>query len=134
MHEESINTIYSDHNTVMLGLDKLTYNRSTKDGRFVNVDTNTLDKIIHSTGIKEENIKWIKIDVEEVKYEVIKRAINILSKSKDITILIEVHHLDENKNLYKDIMDLLKVYKFKIEFEKIYYNGERHIIIRKQQL
>ena len=29
-----------------------------------------------------------------------------------------------NKNLYKDIMDLLKVYKFKIEFEKIYYNGE----------
>ena len=54
--------------------------------------------------------------------------------SKDITILIEVHHLDENKNLYKDIMDLLKVYKFKIEFEKIYYNGERHIIIRKQQL
>jgi hypothetical protein len=31
-------------------------------------------------------------------------------------------------------MDLLKVYKFKIEFEKIYYNGERHIIIRKQQL
>jgi hypothetical protein len=28
MHEESIDTIYSYHNTVMLGRDKLTYNRS----------------------------------------------------------------------------------------------------------
>ena len=62
----------------MVGRDKLTYNRS-KDERFVNVNTNTFDKIIHSTGIKEENIKWIKIDIE-VEYEVIKRAINILSK------------------------------------------------------
>ena len=78
MHEESIDTIYSHHNTVMLGRDKLTYNRS-KDWEFVKVDANTLDKIIHSTEIKEENIKWIKIDVE-VEYEVIKRAINILSK------------------------------------------------------
>jgi hypothetical protein len=28
MHEESIDTIYSHHNTVMLGRDKLTYNMS----------------------------------------------------------------------------------------------------------
>jgi FkbM family methyltransferase len=76
----------------MLGRDKLTYNMS-KDWKFIKVDANTLDKIIHSTEIKEENIKWIKIDVE-VEYEVIKRAINILSKEK-ITILIEVHYLDE---------------------------------------
>lgn len=76
----------------MLGRDKLTYNMS-KDWEFIKVDANTLDKIIHSTEIKEENIKWIKIDVE-VEYEVIKRAINILSKEK-ITILIEVHYLDE---------------------------------------
>ena len=92
MHEESIDTIYSHHNTVMLGRDKLTYNMS-KDWEFIKVDANTLDKIIHSTEIKEENIKWIKIDVE-VEYEVIKRAINILSKEK-IAILIEVHYLDE---------------------------------------
>lgn len=62
----------------MLGRDKLTYNMS-KDWEFIKVDANTLDKIIHSTEIKEENIKWIKIDVE-VEYEVIKRNINILSK------------------------------------------------------
>ena len=53
----------------------------SKDWEFIKVDANTLDKIIHSTEIKEENIKWIKIDVE-VEYEVIKRAINILSKEK----------------------------------------------------
>jgi hypothetical protein len=62
----------------MLGRDKLTYNRSI-EWEFVKVVANTLDKIIHSTEINEENIKWIKIGVE-VEYEVIKRNINILSK------------------------------------------------------
>ena len=43
-------------------------------------------------------------------------------------------YLEENKNLYKDIMEFLKTYNFKIEFEKIHLNGEIHIIVRKQQL
>lgn len=89
----------------MLGRDKLTYNMS-KDWEFIKVDANTLDKIIHSTEIKEENIKWIKIDVE-VEYEVIKRAINILSKEK-ITILIEVHYLDEIRIFIKILWTYLK--------------------------
>jgi hypothetical protein len=31
-------------------------------------------------------------------------------------------------------MDLLNNYNFKKEFEKVYENGERHIIVHKQQL
>jgi FkbM family methyltransferase len=131
--KESIDTIYSPHNTVILGRDNIPLNRS-KDGRFVNVDANTLDNIIHSTGIKAENVKWIKIDVEGAEYEVLKGTKEILSTSKELAILIEVHNLGENKNLYKDIMEFLKIYNFKIELEKIQVNGEMHIIVRKQQL
>jgi FkbM family methyltransferase len=133
---ESIDTIYSPHGTVMLGRDNIPLNRS-KDGRIVNVDANTLDNIIHSEGIKAEDVKWIKIDVEGAEYEVLKGTKEILSTSTELAILIEVHqvlYLEENKNLYKDIMEFLKIYNFKIEFEKIHVNGEMHIIVRKQQL
>jgi FkbM family methyltransferase len=132
LREQSIDTIYSPHNTVMVGRDKLTHNRS-KEGRFVNIDANTLDDITYSTGIKPEDIKWIKIDVEGAEYEVLKGAKDILSKSKELKILIEVHHLEENKNLYQDIMEILKTYNFKIKFEKVHESGERHIIVQKQQ-
>jgi FkbM family methyltransferase len=132
LREQSIDTIYSPHNTVMVGRDKLTYNRS-KDERFVNIDANTLDNIIHATGINSEDVKWIKIDVEGAELEVLKGAKDILSKSKELAILIEVHHLEENKNLYKDIIEFLKIYNFNTEFEKIYESGERHIIVRKLQ-
>ena len=131
---ESIDTIYTPHRTVMLGRDNIPLNRS-KDGRFVNVDANTLDNIIHTTGIKAEDVKWIKIDVEGAEYEVLKGAKEILSTSKELAILIEVHeHMQEEKNLYKNVMEFLKTYNFKLEFEKIHINGEIHIIVRKQQL
>lgn len=57
-----------------------------------------------------------------------------MSTSKELAILIEVQNFGENKNLYQDIMEFLKTYNFKIEFEKIHVNGEMHIIVRKQQL
>jgi FkbM family methyltransferase len=47
-----------------------------------------LSVIIKSIG--EEQVNWIKIDVEEAEFEVLKGASNVLSKSKDITLLIEV--------------------------------------------
>jgi FkbM family methyltransferase len=97
----------------------------------IEINANTLDNILTSIGIKVEDINWIKIDVEGAEYEVLKGAHNILSKSKDITILIEVHHLDEKKNLFEDIMELLCSYGFKLKFEKIHDGGERHIIINK---
>ncbi|HZL23731.1 MAG TPA: FkbM family methyltransferase, partial [Nitrososphaeraceae archaeon] len=89
---------------------------------------------LYYTGIKVDNINWIKIDVEGAELEVLKGADKILSSnSKDLTILIEVHHLKNNKNLYEEIMQVLKQYNFKIEFEKIHEGGERNIIVRKKQ-
>jgi FkbM family methyltransferase len=106
-------------------------NRSQDIGKFVNVDANTLDNILQEKGIKHEDVNWIKIDVEGAELEVLKGAHNILSKSKDIALLIEIHNIAEGKNLYEPIMDLLKNYNFKVEFEKIYEKGERHLIVRK---
>jgi FkbM family methyltransferase len=118
------NTVY---NSVMS-------NRSQDSGKFVIVDANTLDNIINSIGIGLEQVNWIKIDVEGAELEVLKGATGILSKSKDISLLIEVHNIAEEKNLYREIIDLLNNYNFKIEFEKIYEGGERHVIVRKQKV
>ncbi len=86
-----------------------------------------------SNGIKHEDVNWIKIDVEGAELEVLKGATNVLSKSKDIALLIEIHNLGDGKNLYESIMDLLKNYNFKKEFEIVHESGERHLIVRKQQ-
>ena len=121
-NEEFKDTVY---NSVMS-------NRSQNIGKFVNVDANTLDNIIDSIGIQEEQVNWIKIDVEGAELEVLRGSTHILSKSKNISLLIEIHNIDEEKNLYREIIDLLTKYNFKIEFEKIYEHGERHLIVRKQ--
>jgi FkbM family methyltransferase len=78
------------------------------------VNLNTLDNLlIKEHGISEVN--WIKIDVEGAELEVLKGAHNILSNSKRIKLLIEIH--DVNK-LYKPIVEILDSHNFKIIFEK----------------
>ena len=78
------------------------------------VHLNTLDNLlIKQHGISEVN--WMKIDVEGAELEVLKGAHNILSNSKRIKLLIEIH--DVNK-LYKPIVEILNSYNFKIIFEK----------------
>ena len=58
-----------------------------------------------------------KIDVEGAEYEVLTDATNVLSKSKNIALLIEIHEIgDDGKTLYQPIMDLLNNYNFKKEF------------------
>jgi hypothetical protein len=53
---------------------------------------------------------------------------NILSNSKDIALLIEVH----GKDNYKPVVEFLNGYSFKIEFERSNENGDwKHIIARK---
>jgi hypothetical protein len=75
---------------------------------------NTLDNLlIKEHGISEVN--WMKIDVEGAELEVLKGAHNILSNSKRIKMLIEIH--DTNK-LYKPIVEILNSHNFKIIFEK----------------
>jgi FkbM family methyltransferase len=125
--EESGFTIY---NTIMV-------NRAKPEEKSIEVNANTLDNLLlqrqkqKQNGISHENINWIKIDVEGAEFEVLKGATSILSKSKDIALLIEVH----GKDNYKPIVEFLKTYNFKIEFEKSNENGDwRHIIARKPSL
>ena len=100
--------------------------------KFIEVNANTLDNLLHENGISIEEVNWIKIDVEGAELEVLKGTTNVLSKSKDISLLIEIHDVGNGKNLYQPIMDLLDNYNFKKEFEKIHSNGERHLIVSKQ--
>src|SRR5215203_6133522 len=101
--------------------------------KFIEVNANTLDNLLHENGISLEEVNWIKIDVEGAELEVVKGATNILSKSMDISLLIEIHDVGNGKTLYEPIIDLLNDYNFKKEFEKIYESGERHLIVRKRQ-
>ncbi len=61
----------------------------------------------------------------------LKDAKNILSKSNNISLLIEIHNLLENSNYYEPIKEFLNSYNSKIEFEIVAKNGERHIVVRK---
>lgn len=117
--EESGYTIY---NTIMS-------NRAGIEDKFVDVNAQTVDYLLELNQIKEELINWIKIDVEGAEFEVLKGATNVLSKSKDIALLIEIHGLDN----YRPILNFLSLYNFKIEFEKSNKNGDwRHIVVRKK--
>ena len=117
--EELGHTIY---NTVMS-------DRAKNEDKFVEVSANTLDYFLQLKGITDVN--WIKIDVEGAEFEVLQGATNVLSKSKDITLLIEIHNLSGGTNLYRPILEFLRLYNFKIEFEKSHDGGEKHIILRK---
>jgi hypothetical protein len=75
---------------------------------------NTLDDLlIKEHGISEVN--WMKIDVEGAELEVLKGAHNILSNSKRINLLIEIHGVNK---LYKPIVEILNSHNFKIIIEK----------------
>jgi FkbM family methyltransferase len=116
---------YTKYNTIMS-------DRAAKgDEKFVEVKANTLDYLLLSNKIRQEGINWIKIDVEGAEYEVLKGAKGILSKCKDITLLIEIHNLSAGNILYEPIQEFLSLYNFIIEFEKASESGERHIIARK---
>ena len=117
--EESGFTIY---NTIMV-------NRAKPEEKFIEINANTLDYLLQQNGIRYAN--WIKIDVEGAEFEVLKGATSILSKSKDIALLIEVHNLHGGTNLYRQIVEFLNVYNFKIEFENTYESGDKHVIVRK---
>ena len=99
--------------------------------KFVEVNADTLDSLLLQNKINYEDVNWIKIDVEGAEFEVLKGATNVLSKSKDISILIEIHNIEEGKNFYKEIVDFLGNYNFKIDFEKAYESGEKHVLLQR---
>jgi FkbM family methyltransferase len=92
---------------------------------YIEVSADTLDNLLRSVGIDQVN--WIKIDVEGAEYEVLKGAKEILSASKDISILVEVH----GKDTYGPTTELLRSNNFNIEFEKSYKSGDKHVLARK---
>jgi FkbM family methyltransferase len=106
--------------------------RATDEEKFVEVNANTLDSLLQQSGISHAEVNWIKIDVEGAELEVLKGAHDIMSNSKNITLLIEVHNVEDGKNLYRPIMDLMEKHNFKVEFENTYDSGEKHIILHKQ--
>ena len=120
---------YTMHHSVMFNYLSSKYPLQGKDNeKFIEVNANTLDNLLQKNGISQVN--WIKIDVEGAEFEVLKGSANILSTSKDINLLIEIHNPSDT-NHYKQIIDFLKSYNFKIEFEKIYESGERHMVTTK---
>ncbi len=133
------NAVYSKETKIKLylpgeELGHTTYNtvmsdRAKNEDKFVEVSANTLDYLLQLKGIMDVN--WIKIDVEGAEFEVLKGATNVISKSKDIALLIEIHNLSGGTNLYRPIIEFLRLYNFKIEFEKSHDRGEKHIILRK---
>jgi FkbM family methyltransferase len=114
---------YTMHHSIMSNYVFTKYKDKTGD-KFVEVNANTLDYLLQLKGITDVN--WVKIDVEGAEFEVLKGASNVLSKSKDIALLIEVHNLSGGTNLYRPIIEFLNLYNFKIEFEKSRDRVEKH--------
>jgi FkbM family methyltransferase len=111
--------------------------RAHSSERSVDVDGYTLDHLadqyVDVDSITKDNLKeiWVKIDVEGAEYEVLKGATGLLSRNQDTSVLIEIHNLREGYNLYTPIIEFLKLYNFKLEFEKQYTGGEKHILLKK---
>jgi FkbM family methyltransferase len=101
--------------------------RAKPGENFIDVNANTLDNLVHRNGIKEEErINWIKIDVEGAELEVLKGAVNVLSQSTNLKLIIEIHSL----SLYKELVQFLSIYNFKIEYE-VGIEEWKHIIVKK---
>jgi FkbM family methyltransferase len=93
---------------------------------YTEVSADTLDNLLQQVDIDQVN--WIKVDVEGAELEVLKGAVGILSRSSDISLLVEVHGPD----LLKPLLELTELYKFRVEFEKTYENGNSHLLLKKK--
>ena len=115
---------YTMHHSLMVDYLSAKYKENAKK-RYVEVESDTLDHLLQSAGIHRVN--WIKIDVEGAELEVLKGAHETLSRNKNISLLVEVHGTET----YKPVMELLKSHNFRVEFEKTYDNGEKHVLASK---
>jgi len=115
---------FTIYNTIMSDREAVNHQK------YIEVKANTLNSLMLANGISQVN--WIKVDVEGAEFEVLKGSTNLLSSSKDISILLEIHNVgDIKKTFYEPIMKLLKSNNFRIFFERIHESGERHIIVKK---
>ena len=92
----------------------------------VTVKADTLDNILECISINQVN--WIKIDVEGAEFEVLEGALGVLSKNKNIQLLIEVHPISDYVH---KLEEFIRLYNCTILFKKIYKeNGSMHIVLR----
>jgi FkbM family methyltransferase len=115
---------YTMHHSLMTNYLASKYSNEI-ERKYIEVEADTLDNLLKARGINVVN--WIKIDVEGAELEVLRGAREILSTNTRISILVEIH----GKDTYGPTMELLKTNNFKIEFEKTYDNGEKHVLARK---
>jgi FkbM family methyltransferase len=126
--------IRSNNLTNVMPFDYIAYSKEMEKvfveypNKIVAVRINTLDNLLQQNGINEVN--WIKIGVQGAELEVLKGAHNVLSKSKDISILLEIH----GHNNYRPVIEYLYSYNFVVTFEKSYECGDKYIIARKSSL
>ncbi|VFJ13977.1 FkbM family methyltransferase [Candidatus Nitrosocosmicus franklandus] len=98
----------------------------------VSVDANTVDSILLENGIKIEDVKWMKIDVEGAEFDVIKGSKELISNTKNLRLIIEIHNLSNGMTYHNEIKDFLESFDYKIDFEERRPSGESHIIFKKQ--
>lgn len=115
---------YTMHHSLMTNYLVSKYSERIEQ-KYIEVEAHTLDNLLQRLGINQVN--WIKIDVEGAEFEVLRGAKEIISGSNHLAILVEVH----GKDTYAPTMELLRFNNFKIEFEKTYDNGEKHVLARK---
>jgi FkbM family methyltransferase len=94
---------------------------------YIEVSADNLDNLLRQLDIDEVN--WVKVDVEGAELEVLKGAVGILSRSRDIALFVEVHSPD----LVRPILELCESYKLRVEFEKTYENGNSHLLLKKKK-
>lgn len=116
---------YTMHHSVVSEYLSSKYQQARLDDHYLEIDADTIDNLLSSLGIAEVN--WIKIDVEGAELEVLKGAERVISCSKGITLIIEIH----GQRIYKQILDFISDKGFVVYFERTYENGEKHIIARK---
>lgn len=115
---------FTIYNTIM------TDRKTSNNQSYVEVKAKTLDSILLEIGVNHVN--WIKIDVEGAELEVLRGGPKTLSNSRDSSLLIEIHNLGAKyRNHYESIIELLKLNRYRISFERTHVDGERHIIVKK---
>jgi FkbM family methyltransferase len=124
------NLVNNHYGTVIGTIDRFSRKQFSK---IIEVEAYTLDEIILENSIKQNKVRWIKIDVEGAEFEVLQGAKNLLSESTELSILIEIHNLSKGKNYYEEINEFLKSYGFRISYEERHDSGEAHVIFTKNQ-
>jgi FkbM family methyltransferase len=93
---------------------------ATAGEKSVVVKGNTLDSLVD-----QYDVNWIKIDVEGAELEVLRGATRLLSNSKHLTIIVELH----DRELLTKLNNIAKLYKFKTKFQQQYKeNQSMHIV------